>query len=123
MGAASIVQMADRVAALMEERLGVRGDGLAAKLRRGGNQLPRDVRAEAQWLAEAAAMADNPKLLARLDQARAAKAYDTCLRHLRQARKWDRRGERAIALLGQGAVILLATAALAVGLAWWRGLL
>jgi hypothetical protein len=123
MGAASIMQMADRVAAMMEERLGVRGDGLAEKLRRGGGQLPREVRAEAQWLADAMAMADNPKLAARLDQARAAQAYDTCLRHLRQARKWDRRGERAMAVLGQGAVILLATAALAVGLAWWRGLL
>jgi hypothetical protein len=45
------------------------------------------------------------------------------VRHLRQARKWDRRADRALAVLGQGAVILLATAALAVGLAWWRGLL
>lgn len=123
MGAASVIQMADRVAALLEERLGLRGDGLAAKLKRGGRQLPRAVRSEAEWLARAAAMAENPRLAVQVDQARAAQAYDICVRHLRQARKWDRRGEMAITVMGRVAVILLATAALVVGLAWWRGLL
>jgi hypothetical protein len=123
MGATGILQMADRVAALMEERLGVRGDGLAAKLRRGGRKLPSAVLAEAEHLARVAAQAENPKLLAQIDQARAARAYDACVRHLKQARKWDRRGDMLLGVLGRAATILLATGAVAVGLAWWRGLL
>lgn len=123
MGAAGVLQMADRVAALMEERLGARGEGLAEKLRRCGGKLPKAVRAEAEYLVRAAAQAENPRLMAQIDQARAARAYDVCVRHLRQARKWDRRGEMLIGALGRAATILLATAALVVGLAWWRGLL
>ena len=41
MAGASIQQMADRVAQLMEERLRLRGTGLEEKLRRGGRLLPR----------------------------------------------------------------------------------
>ena len=123
MGATGILQMADRVAALMEERLGARGEGLAAKLRRAGRKLPPEVRAEAEYLAKLAAQAGNPKLLVQIDQARAARAYDVCVRHLKQARKWDRRGDMLLGVLGSAATILLVTGALVVGLAWWRGLL
>lgn len=83
MSAITIQQMADRVAALMEQRLGVRGNGLAEKLRRGGRRLPRKVRAEAQELADFAEKAKNPKLLVQMDQARVAACYDGCLRYLR----------------------------------------
>ena len=82
MSAITIQQMADRVAGLMEQRLGVRGNGLAEKLRRGGRRLPRKVRAQAQELADYAEKAKNPKLLVQIDQARVAACYDGCLRHL-----------------------------------------
>ena len=82
MSAITIQQMADRVAGLMEERLGVRGNGLSEKLRRGGRLLPRGVRAQAQELAALAQKAQNPKLLVQIDPARVATCYDSCLRHL-----------------------------------------
>ena len=123
MGSASVQQMADRIAALMEARLGVRGDGLAAKLRRGGRKLPAEVRAEAELLAEAAAQAGNPKLLMQLDHGRIAKAYDVCLKHLKQARRWEGRVDRLLAVTGRLVFILLAAGAVAVGLALWRGLI
>lgn len=82
MSAITIQQMADRVAGLMEERLGIRGKGLSEKLRRGGRQLPRAVRAQARELADFAEKAKNPKLLVQIDQARVAACYDSCLRHL-----------------------------------------
>lgn len=123
MSAASIRQMSDRIAALMEQRLGVRGDGLAEKLARGGGKLPREVREAAEHLAESAEAAQNPALFLRLDHGRIARDYDLCLRHLKRARRWEHRGELAIALLGRLAVIVLAVSALVVGLAWWRGLI
>lgn len=82
MSAIPLQQMADRVAGLMEERLGIRGTGLAEKLRRGGRHLPRSVRAKARELADFAEKARNPKLLMQIDQARAAECYDVCLRYL-----------------------------------------
>ena len=82
MSAVTIQQMADRVAGLMEERLRVRGAGLTEKLRKGGRLLPRKVQAQAQILAQAATMAQNPKLLMQLDQGAVAQAYDVCVKHL-----------------------------------------
>lgn len=115
--------MADRIAALMEERLGVRGEGLAAKLRRGGRKLPAEVRAAAELLAEAAAQAGNPKLMLRLDHGRIAQAYDLCLKHLKQVPAPGGWADRMLAVTGRLAFILLAAGAVALGLAWWRGLI
>lgn len=82
MSAVTIQQMADRVAGLMEERLGIRGKGLSEKLKRGKRALPRNVRLAAVELADLAEKAKNPKLLVQIDQARVAVCYDTCLKYL-----------------------------------------
>lgn len=117
MGAITIQQMADRVAALMEERLGIKGTGLAAKLRRGGRRLPRKVRTAAEDLAEAAHMSQNPKLLLQVDETRVAEAYDLCLRHLVTQRRtgvWAAAGRSLAASL----VVLMV---LVAGVAVWIG--
>ena len=123
MGAASIHQMAERIAALMEERLGVRGASLAEKLQRAGRRLPPQIREDAALLAEAAAQADNPALFMRLDHARIAQAYDRCLRHLKRTRRWERRGEALMRLGARLAWAFVVALGVGVGLAWWRGLL
>ena len=61
MSAVTIQQMADRVAALMQERLGVHGKDLAEKLRRAGRRLPSAIRAEARFLDTAAATGAKPR--------------------------------------------------------------
>jgi hypothetical protein len=91
MSAVTIQQMADRVAALMESRLRVKGRTLSQKLRYGAWLLPRTVRREARALARFAEMAKNPKLLMQVDEAQVAQAYDVCLRHLNNVNVWDRR--------------------------------
>ena len=115
MSAVTLQQMADRVAGLMEERLGIRGDGLSEKLRRGGRHLPRSVRAMARELAEMAEKGKNPKLLVQIDQAQAAACYDACLRYLSSQRAGSVRLRAlmrvlttlALGLLVLGAVIVL----------------
>ncbi len=82
MSAVTILQMAERVADMMEERLGVSGKDLATKLKRGKRRLPRKVAAAAQELADSADRAKNPKLFVQIDQARVADAYDICVRYL-----------------------------------------
>lgn len=122
MGASSIEQMAARVAALMEERLRARGDGLAGKLSSAGRRLPRRIRTEAEFLAQSAQLAANPALYAQLDHGRVAQAYDTCLRHLKREGRWQRLSDRLINVAGRVAFVLLAVLALVAAVLWWRGL-
>jgi hypothetical protein len=82
MGAVTVQQMAQRVSALMEERLRARGDGLEARLRHAGRRLPRKVRMAAGRLALAEAKSMVPKLLLQVDEGDVARDYDTCVRHL-----------------------------------------
>lgn len=123
MGAASVQQMADRVAVLMEQRLRVHGKGLRAKLRRGGRRLPRRIRREAEVLAEAAEKAQVPKLLLHLDHARVAEAYDACIGHLNAVGRSARLRAYFLDLLTAVALIAVVVAALLIAVLVWRGFL
>ena len=123
MGAGTIQQMANRVASLMDERLGVGGADLSAKLKKGGRLLPHKVRVAAGKLAKAADMAKNPKLLMQLDEGEVAEAYDLCVRHLGSI---DRKERRIGALVGFLASVALGVLVLAVAVLVvlrWRGFL
>jgi len=123
MGSVSVQQMADRVAALMEERLRMRGAGLAEKLRRGGRALPRRIRAEAELLAAAAEKAHVPKLLMQLDHERVAAAYDACVRYLAPLGRGARVRGYVLDVAAASGLALVVTAALVVGVLVWRGFL
>lgn len=123
MGAITVQQMADRVAALMQERLRVRGTGLREKLRRGGRRLPRRIRKEAEYLAEVAFLAQNPKVQMMLDDERTARAYDACVRHLQAIGRRGRVAGFLVDVAGSVAFQLLVVAALALAVARWRGLI
>jgi hypothetical protein len=123
MSSVAIQQMADRVAQLLGERLGISGRDLASRLRKGGRMLPKRVRESAKLLAEAADKAQNPKLLGQIDMGAVSDAYDTCLKHLTAIDPNDRRKSTFSGMVGfiGGGIFLLAVAVVAV-LAW-RGFL
>lgn len=123
MSSATVQQMADRVAELMEERLRIRGDGLDEKLRRGGRALPKRVRREAEFLAQAARVAQVPKLLVQIDNAKVTEAYDACLRYLRPLGKGARLRGFLLDLAASWGFAILATVALVVVVLIWRGFL
>ncbi|MGY6411953.1 MAG: hypothetical protein ACXIUV_13135 [Alkalilacustris sp.] len=114
---------ADGIAVLMRARLGARGADLREVLSHSGHDLPRAVRREAEVLAQGAELARHPRLIQRLDAERMAEAERVCREHLEALGPWARRGAAALAVLRRVAGIGLATGALAVGLAVWRGLL
>ncbi|MGA0541802.1 hypothetical protein [Neotabrizicola sp. VNH66] len=123
MSVATIRQMADRVADLMETRLRVKGRDLPEKLKRGGGRLPRKVRNAASLLAEASEMALNPKLQVRVDEGRVAEAYDICVRHLAPIGRADRR-RGALASVGASiAFSLLVVGGGLIAFLVWRGYL
>lgn len=113
--------MADRVAGLMEQRLKVSGNGLDEKLRKGGSRLPRNVRSAAQVVADASVLAQNPKLLSRIDQEAVAKAYDTAVRYLTKLDASDRRIGAILNFAASVAFSLLVVAALVFAVLRWRG--
>ena len=121
MSAVTIQQMADRVAALMEERLHLRGKGLEAKVRKGGRLLPRKVRAAAELLAEASKMAQNPRLLMQIDDGAVAEAYDICVRHLGGVAAGSRRMDALVGIAGSIAFSVLVVAVLVLAVLYWRG--
>ncbi len=121
MSAVAIRQMADRVEALLAERLKLRGRGLAGKLKQARGALPKHIRAELALLAQAQQQAQNPKLLQQIDYGRVAEAYDACLQHLTAIGRGKRRRVAAINLLGSIAFRLLAVAGLVFAVLIWRG--
>jgi hypothetical protein len=121
MSAVTIIQMADRVSSLLEERLGTRGRTLPDKLRKAGRRLPRRVRAAAVALAEAREMAQNPKLLVQVDEAQVAQNYDIVLRHLGGV---DRGALRRGAILNFVASVAFSILVVGIGVVCylvWRG--
>ena len=123
MGAGTIQQMADRVASLMDERLGIGGDGLKAKLKRGGRLLPHRVRVAAGKLADAAEMAKNPRLLMQVDEGALAEAYDLCVRHLGSINRRERRIGALVGFLASIAFGVLVLAGVVLAVLRWRGFL
>jgi hypothetical protein len=111
------------VGRLLKAGLGLRGDDLAAQLRRGGRLLPRRVRAAAGRLAAAEAMLGAPKLARQLDTAALGRDAKLCIAHLtplvqRRARHgfWLRAGSWA-------ALVVVICAAVVYALWWLRGVI
>lgn len=123
MSATTIQQMADRVAQLMQDRLQLKGKGLADKLRRGGRQIPRRLRKPATFLAEAEQLAQNPRLALQIDPAQVAEAYDQCLTQLAAAVRTDRRMTWLVNRLASIVLSLVALAALILLILRWRHLI
>ncbi len=123
MSSVAIQQMADRVAQLLDERLGIKARDLASALRKGGRALPKRVREAAELLAASAAKAKNPKLIAKIDMGAVTEAYDACVRHLTTIDPVGRRHDTfsdMVRFVG-GGILLLTIGIIAVLV--WRGFL
>jgi hypothetical protein len=117
----TIQQMADRVSALIEQRLKVSGGSLEMQVSRAGTRLPRPVRAAAEALVQAVQMAQQPKLIMQIDDQAVAVAYDICLRHLNGVDPAKRRKGLLLDLAARIAFALLMVGVLLVGVLYWRG--
>lgn len=118
----TVQEMAGQVADLMEARLGLRGEGLAEKLRRGRRVLPRRIRREAAYLVRAAEQAQVPKLQVQLDQIRISAAYHICIGHLKPLGAKERRRAVVLDMLTSVGTAVFAAIVLVILLLVWRDL-
>ena len=123
MAQVSVEHLATSLEALMERRMGVGGRGLAAKLRRAGRRLPKHVRRDAQMIAEAVPVAQNPKLARQIDLARLEVAERRVAAFLRTYDRADRRKGAVLGLLGSLAFNLLTLGGIVIAVLVWRGLI
>ena len=121
MSAVTIHQMAHRVAQLLEERLGLGGRDLSAKLKRAGRMLPKKVRDSGKVLAAAAHKAQNPKLLGQIDMGDVTEAYDVCVKHLIAIDPVGRRRDLFAGMVGSVGLGVLVLAVALLGFLAWRG--
>ncbi len=121
MSAVTIQQMVERVSALMEERLAVRGATLTDKLRKGGRLLPRKVRAAAMRLGVAGAHVQNPRLLLQIDEAVVSRDYDICVRHLTAVNAGAGMRRMLGSMVAQVAFGLLMLGVAVIAVLKWRG--
>jgi hypothetical protein len=117
----NIQTRADALLSLLRERLGVSGRDLAQALRRGGRQLPRHVRRQANRIAAASTVGRNPKLARRLPGTELETAYRDVVGYLKTIDVADRRRGRILNWIGVVAFNLILVAVAFVVWLWWRG--
>ena len=123
MSIVTVQQMADRITALLGERLRVKGDTLEVRLARAGRRLPFKVREAGAVLAKATVMIRNPKLMSQVDDEMVAQAYDICVRHLTSINPAAARSGMVLDIAARIAFALLIVALLFVSVLYWRGMI
>ncbi|MHC0054556.1 hypothetical protein [Actibacterium sp. D379-3] len=121
MAEVTVQELADGIAGLMERRLHVGGHGLPAKVRRAGRLLPGHVRRDAQAIADALALADNPRLMRQIDLPRLEAAERRVTAWLKTVDPNKRRIDTGLSILGGIAFSVIAVFAAVVAVLVWRG--
>ena len=110
------------ISRLLEERLRVRGRTLDRQLRKAGRTLPRAVRREAEYIAHAAGLAQNPKLMRMIDGAKADHAHAAVVGWLKTVDPKARARGRWLNLAAVIGFNLLLLGGLLVWFLVWRGI-
>ncbi|WP_296418697.1 hypothetical protein [Pseudooctadecabacter sp.] len=112
---------AENIRALIEERLRLKARSLSHGVRRAGRLLPPWARREARYLVQAAEMARHPKMQARIDDARVAKAHRDLTEYLTSIDPKEQRKTRILKVLGAVSFNLIVVVAAFITYLVWRG--
>ena len=119
--AKTLQQMVDEVREGLDDKLRMRGRSLDAQVRKAGRLLPRGVRHDATYLAQAVVLADNPKLARMVDMAKASRAHRNVMDFLEGYDLDARRRTTALNLVTSIAFALLVTGLLVLFVLVQRG--
>ncbi|WP_071672831.1 hypothetical protein [Nioella nitratireducens] len=112
---------ADRLAALMRDKLDVRADSLDRALHQAGRRLPRARRADGALILAALERAQHPRLARVTDGTGAAQAARRIEAWLKQSDPQTRRARARAGLLGEIAFRIFAVLVLLIVVLVWRG--
>ena len=121
--ALTLQQMVDEIRPLFEQKLRVRGRSLGAQVRKAGRLLPRSAKRDAHYLAQALALAENPKLARMVDMAKAKQAHRNVMTFLDEIDLGARRGTAALKMITSIVFALLVTGILVLFVLVQRGFL
>ena len=110
------------IRSLFETQLRIRGRTLDQQIKRAGRLLPRKVRAEAKFLAQANLLMQNPKLARMINIDRVAQAHLTVTTYLHSVDPKDRLKGRMLNAAGVIAFNGLLAAGLLIAILVWRGI-
>lgn len=108
---------------MMASRLRVRGRTLEAQVRKAGRLLPKPVRRDATFLAQAATLMEHPKLSMMVDADKAAKAHARVTEFLAGIDPKDRAKGKLLNWLGTMAFACIALFVLAIWILVDRGVI
>lgn len=97
-----------QVRALMAARLRIRGRTLDHQVRKAGRLLPRAVRRDATYLAQAASVMDHPRLAMMVDMGKAQQAYVRVTDYLETIDPKDRAKGKLLGVLGYISFVVIA---------------
>ncbi len=107
---------------LMETRLRVRGKTLDLQVRKAGRRLPRNLRRDATYLAQAATVMHHPKLNRMIDADKATKAHGRLTSYLAGVNPADRVKGMFLAWLGSLAFAFIVVFIIVVTVLVQRGI-
>ena len=116
------VQIA-RIRTLLQERLRIKGATLERQIKKSGRLLPRRLRGDAQYVAQAAGLLENPKLSRMVDVQAVGQAATRVESYLREIDPGDLLRGRILVLLGKISAVLIFGFVIAVWIAVERGLI
>lgn len=121
MSPSPIHSQAETVRRLIEERLRIKAPTLEKALAKAGRLLPKSAQKNGAILVQAATHAQHPKLRLTVDPAKATKAHDALVAHLKTIDPAERRKTQILGLLGVVSFNLILVVAAFIGFLVWRG--
>ena len=121
--ATDIHTQVEEIRALLDQKLGVRGRTFEAQVRKARRFLPRALRREMIYFAQAQALADNPKLQRMIDRPRLEAAHRNAVYFLERVDSGQSRRTVALGIAASIAFGLLVTAMVVLVVVVQRGLI
>lgn len=116
----TVRQMADRVVALANERLGLRASDIATVSRKAARRVPRPVAAALAELADTAVRIEHPKLQGKIEAESVARSYDVAVRYLTSIDARARRRQAFLRWAGALVLRVLLVVAAVGAVIYWR---
>ncbi|MDA0720151.1 MAG: hypothetical protein O2994_00500 [Proteobacteria bacterium] len=120
--ASDIHKQVEEISALLTKKLGLRARTFQAQVHKARRFLPRALRRDLIYLAQAESLADNPKLHRMIDMPRLDAAHRNALAYLDRIDIKQRRWSAALGVAASIAFGLLITAVLVIVMLVQRGL-